>query len=141
MMHVRHKYTISSRHNLQILLLQVYAKKKKGWIYILHPSPELWTVTLPHRTQILYTTDISLITLELELKPGSVVIESGMHITFEIISWCINCFALIPCSSLEKMFLKEISLWWMLKMSCNYSSVHFIENNAQLSKCFTTSRN
>lgn len=46
-------------------------------MYILHPTPELWTLNLPHRTQILYSTDISLITMMLELKPGSVVCESG----------------------------------------------------------------
>lgn len=50
---------------------------KGGWVYVLHPTPELWTVNLPHRTQILYTTDIANITLMLELKPGSVVCESG----------------------------------------------------------------
>nr|XP_057946004.1 tRNA (adenine(58)-N(1))-methyltransferase catalytic subunit TRMT61A [Doryrhamphus excisus] len=50
---------------------------KGGWVHVLHPTPELWTVTLPHRTQILYTTDISVITMMLELKPGSVVCESG----------------------------------------------------------------
>lgn len=49
----------------------------KGWLIILHPTPELWTINLPHRTQILYTTDISLVTFELDLKPGSVVIEAG----------------------------------------------------------------
>ncbi|XP_017785003.1 PREDICTED: tRNA (adenine(58)-N(1))-methyltransferase catalytic subunit TRMT61A [Nicrophorus vespilloides] len=49
----------------------------KGWGYILQPTPELWTVALRHRTQIIYTPDISMITLQLELKPGSVVIESG----------------------------------------------------------------
>lgn len=56
---------------------KVYSSNRKGWVQLLHPSPELWTVTLPHRTQILYTTDISLISFELELRPGSVVIESG----------------------------------------------------------------
>ncbi|KAK2187577.1 hypothetical protein NP493_161g02003 [Ridgeia piscesae] len=49
----------------------------KGWLYVLHATPELWTVTLPHRTQILYATDISMIVFQLDLKPGSVVIESG----------------------------------------------------------------
>ncbi|XP_002129825.2 tRNA (adenine(58)-N(1))-methyltransferase catalytic subunit TRMT61A [Ciona intestinalis] len=49
----------------------------RGWVYVLHPTPELWTITLPHRTQILYTADISMILFQLDLKPGSVVCESG----------------------------------------------------------------
>lgn len=44
---------------------------------MLQPNPELWTQTLPHRTQILYTPDISMILFQLEIKPGSIVIESG----------------------------------------------------------------
>jgi len=48
-----------------------------GYGYVLQPTPELWTKCLPHRTQILYGTDISMIILQLELKPGSVVVESG----------------------------------------------------------------
>ncbi|WAR20449.1 TRM61-like protein, partial [Mya arenaria] len=51
---------------------------KNGYLYILHPTPEFWTCNLPHRTQILYSTDISLITMQLDLKPGSVVVESGV---------------------------------------------------------------
>lgn len=42
----------------------------RGYGYALHPTPELWTKTLPHRTQILYATDISMIIMQLELKPG-----------------------------------------------------------------------
>ncbi|XP_047137120.1 tRNA (adenine(58)-N(1))-methyltransferase catalytic subunit TRMT61A isoform X1 [Hydra vulgaris] len=56
---------------------KIFSKNRKGWVFLLHPSPELWTVSLPHRTQILYSTDISLIVMELELKPGSIVVESG----------------------------------------------------------------
>ncbi|XP_059608684.1 tRNA (adenine(58)-N(1))-methyltransferase catalytic subunit TRMT61A isoform X2 [Phlebotomus argentipes] len=48
-----------------------------GTEYGSKPSPELWTLTLPHRTQIIYTPDISMILYQLEIKPGSVVIESG----------------------------------------------------------------
>lgn len=49
----------------------------KGWIFVLHPTSELWTLSLPHRTQILYSTDISMIIFNLDLKPGSVVAEAG----------------------------------------------------------------
>ncbi|KAJ8956499.1 hypothetical protein NQ318_019217 [Aromia moschata] len=49
----------------------------KGWGYVLQPTPELWTITLPHRTQIIYTPDMSMIILQLELCPGSIVVESG----------------------------------------------------------------
>jgi len=55
-----------------------------GWAYVLYPTPELWTQTLPHRTQIIYTPDISLIMFMLELKPGSIVIESGNNIIFRV---------------------------------------------------------
>jgi len=49
----------------------------KGYGFALHPTPELWTKCLPHRTQILYSTDIAMVCLQLELRPGSVVLESG----------------------------------------------------------------
>ncbi|XP_012285330.1 tRNA (adenine(58)-N(1))-methyltransferase catalytic subunit TRMT61A [Orussus abietinus] len=49
----------------------------RGWAYVLQPTPELWTVTLPHRTQIIYTPDISMIIYLMEIVPGSIVIESG----------------------------------------------------------------
>lgn len=52
----------------------------KGYLYILYPTPELWTSNLPHRTQILYTTDISVVSFQLDLKPGAVVVESGIFL-------------------------------------------------------------
>lgn len=49
----------------------------KGWAYVLQPTPEHWSLTLPHRTQIIYSADISMILLQLDIEPGKVVIESG----------------------------------------------------------------
>jgi len=49
----------------------------KGYLYVLHPDCELWTNVLPHMTQILYPVDISMVITQLELRPGSVVVESG----------------------------------------------------------------
>ncbi|KAJ2099764.1 tRNA (adenine-N(1)-)-methyltransferase catalytic subunit trm61 [Coemansia sp. S100] len=49
----------------------------KGFVYLLHPTPALWTQVVPHRTQILYLPDISFISMYLDLKPGKVVLESG----------------------------------------------------------------
>lgn len=65
---------------LKDLLGRKYGMKyhcKNGYVYILRPTPELWTKTLPFRTQILYLPDISLIIMHLDLKPGSLVGESG----------------------------------------------------------------
>lgn len=65
---------------VQSLIGKKYGSKvslSKGWAYVLHPTSELWTTLLPHRTQIIYTPDISMVLFQLELKPGSVVIESG----------------------------------------------------------------
>lgn len=38
---------------------KVFGKGGKGWATLLEPTPELWTLVLRHRTQILYIADIS----------------------------------------------------------------------------------
>ena len=67
---LRHRELIGMRYGSRV-------QCSMGYLYVLYPTPELWTQLLPHRTQILYSTDISMVTLQLDLKPGSVVVESG----------------------------------------------------------------
>lgn len=50
---------------------------KGGFVYLLAPTPELWTLVLSHRTQILYLPDISFVISYLEIVPGCLVLESG----------------------------------------------------------------
>jgi len=50
---------------------------KNGFVYLLAPTPELWTLVLSHRTQILYIADISFVIMYLEIVPGCIVLESG----------------------------------------------------------------
>jgi tRNA (adenine57-N1/adenine58-N1)-methyltransferase catalytic subunit len=48
-----------------------------GFAHILPPTPELWTASLPHRTQVVYTPDYSYILQRLRARPGSTIIEAG----------------------------------------------------------------
>ncbi|KAK9826086.1 hypothetical protein WJX81_000802 [Elliptochloris bilobata] len=57
---------------------RAYAKgSNQAYLYLLAPTPELWTQVLRHRTQILYAADIALVCAFLELRPGCTVLESG----------------------------------------------------------------
>jgi len=60
---------------------QVFARPRtpatEGFLLFFRFTPELWSYALPHRTQILYFYDISTVVLQLNLKPGSIVVESG----------------------------------------------------------------
>jgi tRNA (adenine57-N1/adenine58-N1)-methyltransferase len=57
---------------------KVGSRNGKGFIHVLRPTPELWTMALPHRTQILYLADIAFITSWLNITQGSRVVEAGM---------------------------------------------------------------
>ena len=68
----RHNDMVGRRYGAQLLSLD-----GRKYVYLLRPTPELWTASLSHRTQILYIADISMICLQLELGPGAVVVEAG----------------------------------------------------------------
>lgn len=72
---------------------KVYSKSG-SWVYLLAPTCELWTESLSHRTQILYTSDCAQICSGLDLRSGSVV-RSSLY-------WAIcrrlpSCLSLRPC--------------------------------------------
>ncbi|KAL4883033.1 tRNA methyltransferase complex GCD14 subunit-domain-containing protein [Aspergillus karnatakaensis] len=48
-----------------------------GYLHLLCPTPELWTASLPHRTQVVYTPDYSYILHRIAVRPGSTLIEAG----------------------------------------------------------------
>lgn len=48
-----------------------------GFLHLLPPTVESWTISLPHRTQVVYTPDYSYVLHRLKARPGSVIIEAG----------------------------------------------------------------
>jgi tRNA (adenine57-N1/adenine58-N1)-methyltransferase len=48
-----------------------------GFVHVLPPTPESWTISLPHRTQVVYTPDASYILQRLQVRPGQTIIEAG----------------------------------------------------------------
>lgn len=53
------------------------ATASSGFVHILPPTPELWTASLPHRTQVVYTPDYSYILHRIRARPGTRIIEAG----------------------------------------------------------------
>lgn len=48
-----------------------------GFVHVLRPTPELWTASLPHRTQVVYVPDYSYILHRIRARPGTRLIEAG----------------------------------------------------------------
>jgi tRNA (adenine57-N1/adenine58-N1)-methyltransferase len=48
-----------------------------GFIHLLPPTPENWTSSLPHRTQVVYTPDYSYILHRIRARPATNIIEAG----------------------------------------------------------------
>ena len=57
--------------------LKAAVTASSGFAHLLPPTPESWTSSLPHRTQVVYTPDYSYILQRLRVRPGSQIIEAG----------------------------------------------------------------
>lgn len=53
------------------------AAASSGFAHLIPPTPETWTLSLPHRTQVVYTPDYSYILQRLRARPGDHIIEAG----------------------------------------------------------------
>lgn len=75
----RHDDMIGKAYCSKIIVSTMEKKRKrtKAFIYVLPLSPDIWSISLSHRTQILYHSDIALIISGLDLKGASIVAESG----------------------------------------------------------------
>ncbi|CCH61055.1 hypothetical protein TBLA_0D05630 [Henningerozyma blattae CBS 6284] len=71
-----HRDMIGKPYGSQIAI-RTKGSNKFAFIHVLQPTPELWTLSLPHRTQIVYTPDSSYIMERLNCGPNSNVIEAG----------------------------------------------------------------
>lgn len=56
---------------------KLYSENMRGYVYLLRTSSTMHTNCLLHRTEILYTPDISVVLLCSNIKSGSTVVESG----------------------------------------------------------------
>ncbi|KAJ8473157.1 hypothetical protein ONZ45_g16400 [Pleurotus djamor] len=83
---------------------KIRSRNGKGFIHVLRPTPELWTMALPHRTQILYLADIAFITCHLDIKPGSRVVEA--------VSFCLRSPHLEAPSFLTQLLLTLTLMPW-----------------------------
>ena len=56
---------------------KVPVRADSGFAHLIPPTPENWTTSLPHRTQVVYTHDSSYILQRLRARPGTIIIEAG----------------------------------------------------------------
>lgn len=56
---------------------KVRGRRGGGWLALLRESPEQISLSLTHRTQIIYHADISLVLMLLDAQPGKVLCEAG----------------------------------------------------------------
>ncbi len=65
------------KEQLKVVEPKVATKAATGFVHLLPPTPEIWTASLPHRTQVVYTPDYSYILHRIRARPGTRLIEAG----------------------------------------------------------------
>jgi tRNA (adenine57-N1/adenine58-N1)-methyltransferase len=56
---------------------KIWSQNEKGFAYAIRPDPHLFSLSLDHKTQILFQADISMVLHLLNLSHGDTVFESG----------------------------------------------------------------
>ena len=56
---------------------KVAKEASSGFVHVLAPTPERWTTSLPHRTQVVYTPDYGYILHRISARAGTRLIEAG----------------------------------------------------------------
>jgi len=71
-----HKDMIGKQYGSQIAI-RTRGTGRFAFVHVLQPTPELWTLSLPHRTQIVYTPDSSYVMQRMNCGPHTRVLEAG----------------------------------------------------------------
>lgn len=108
---------------------QVLPKKattaSSGFVHVLPPTPELWTASLPHRTQVVYTPDYSYILHRIRARPGTRLIEAGAgsgSFTHASVRACYNGYPGFDTDRKGKVFSFEYHEQRYQKMKVELSS-------------------
>jgi tRNA (adenine57-N1/adenine58-N1)-methyltransferase len=67
----------ATSHNGPNSTAKAAVEASTGFVHILPPTPESWTTSLPHRTQVVYVPDYSYILQRLRVTPGTTILEAG----------------------------------------------------------------
>lgn len=96
---------------------KIVSRNTTGWMYALEPSPELWSLAVHTRTQIVNELDASIITFNLDVFPGCVVVESGNYDTSRHrIVTDIECLSCNGCSYIGISQFVRICVDYMCKI-------------------------
>ncbi|CRK21516.1 hypothetical protein BN1723_012421 [Verticillium longisporum] len=98
-----------------------------GFVHILQPTPELWTQSLPHRTQVVYTPDYSYVLSRIRAQPGTRLIEAGAgsgSFTHASVRAVYNGYPTTSCEPRGKVFSYEFNRGRYEKMHEEIASHH-----------------